>query len=223
MDYKFEFGVVMERLPFLLGAVQVTLELMVASFVLAVVLGIVAGQLRMSRHVFLRWPAAWYIDFWRTTPLLVQLIWIFFVLRIVFKIRLSAFESGVLALALNYGAFFAEVFRAGITSLGRGQSEAGSALGLTDLQVYRRIIYPQAIRRMLPPIGSMTVSLLKDTSLVSVIAIPELMNTAQNLTASTFRPLEVLTVVAVIYFVLAYPIAQLTDLLYRRARMERPV
>ena len=76
---------------------------------------------------------------------------------------------------------------------------------------------------MLPPIGSMTVSLLKDTSLVSVIAIPELMNTAQNLTASTFRPLEVLTVVAVIYFVLAYPIAQLADLLYRRARMERPV
>lgn len=223
MDYETRFDVVVEQLPFLINAALLTLMLMAASFILAIILGIVAGQMRMSRRRLLRWPATVYIDFWRTTPLLVQLIWIFFVLPIVFGIRLSAFQSGVLALGLNYGAFFAEIFRAGITSLGRGQSEAGSALGLTGLQVQRRVIYPQALWRMLPPIGSMTVSLLKDTSLVTVIGIAELMNAAQNLTAQTFRPLEVLTVVAIMYFVMTYPIALVTDLLYRRSRMERPV
>ena len=222
MGYEFRFDAVIDRFPFLLGAVQLTLMLMAASFVVAVGLGVIAGQMRMSERRLLRWPATVYVDFWRTTPLLVQLIWIFYVLPIFFGIRLSAFQSGVLALGLNYGAFFAEVFRAGISSLGRGQTEAGLALGLTEFQIQRRIIYPQAMRRMLPPIGSMTVSLLKDTSLVSVIGIAELMNAAQNLTASTFRPLEVLTVVAIMYFVLTYPIALLADWLYRRSRMERP-
>ncbi len=222
MGYEPRFDVVIERLPFLINAAVLTLMVMAASFVLAIFLGIVAGQMRMSRRRLLRWPATAYIDFWRTTPLLVQLIWIFYVLPIVFGIRLTAFESGVLALGLNYGAFFAEIFRAGITSLGRGQSEAGSALGFTGLQIQRRIVYPQAIRRMLPPIGGMTVSLLKDTSLTMIIGLPELMNASQNLTAQTFRPLEIATVAALMYFVMTYPIALLTDFLYRRSRMERP-
>ncbi|MFN8453468.1 MAG: amino acid ABC transporter permease [Anaerolineae bacterium] len=215
-QYQFEFGPVLENLPFLLRAVGVTLQVMAYAWVLSLVIGIIAGQLRLSHYRWVRLIATAYIDFFRTTPLLVQLVWIFYVIPIIFGIRTTDFQSGVLALSLNYGAFFAEVFRAGVTSIGRGQSEAGSALGMTTLQVLYRVVYPQAIRRMLPPLGSMTVSLLKDTALVSVIGIQDLMNAAQNLTAQTFRPLEVLTTVAIIYFLLTYPIAWISDYFHKR-------
>src|SRR5581483_4588338 len=153
--YTFEFQPVLDHLDFLLKGVGMTLQIMFISLVLSLAIGVVAGQLRLSRHRLLRIPAAAYVDFFRTTPLLVQLVWIFYCIPIIFGVRTTDFQSGVLALSLNYGAFFAEIFRAGVTSLGRGQTEAAEALGMTHLQVLRRVIYPQAIRRMLPPLSSM--------------------------------------------------------------------
>jgi His/Glu/Gln/Arg/opine family amino acid ABC transporter permease subunit len=181
------------------------------------VIGIIAGQMRLANSYVARAAATAYIDLFRTTPLLVQLVFFFFFLPIyVPGFRFTAFSAGAVALSLNYGAFFAEIFRAGITSLGRAQEEAALALGMTKFQSARRVIYPQAIRRMLPPIGSMFVSLLKDTSLVSVIGVAELMNTGQNIGAVTFRNLEVLAVVACLYFVMTYPIAIWASWLHRR-------
>ena len=217
-SYEFRFQAVLDHLDFLLSAVRFTIVLMVLSLILAVIVGGTAGQMQLSRHRAIRIPAIIYIDVFRTTPLLVQLVWSLHCLPIIFGIRLGGFWSGVLALGLNSGAFFAEIFRAGITTLGRGQTEAGLALGMTQLQVSRRVIYPQALRRMLPPLGNLAVSLMKDTSLVSVIGIAELMNAATNLTSQTFQPIEVLTVVAIIYFLLTYPIALFADYLHKRGR-----
>jgi His/Glu/Gln/Arg/opine family amino acid ABC transporter permease subunit len=220
MDYPFDFTVVWDSMPFLLQGVVMTLKVTGASLLLAVILGLVAGQLRLSKYRAIRLPVTAYIDFFRTTPMLVQLVWIFYVVPIVFGIRATDFQSGVIALSLNYAAFFAEIFRAGVTSIDKGQSQAGQALGMTGFQLLYRVIYPQAIRRMLPPLGSMTVSLLKDSSLVSVIGIRDLMLSAQNVVAWTFRSIETMTVVAIMYLILTYPIAWFSDWLHKRFGVE---
>lgn len=215
--YSFEFGWLHDNLPRLVEAAGLSVRLMFMTAIASFIVGLIAGQMRMARNPLIRWPAAAYIDFFRTTPILVQIVFFFFFLPIVLNFRSDAFIAGVVALSLNYGAFFAEIFRAGVGSLGRGQTEAAHAIGMTNFQALRRIIYPQALRRMLPPIGSMFVSLLKDTSLVAILGVPELMNTAQNIGALTFRNVEVLFVVAMIYFCMTYPMALLASWLHRRA------
>jgi polar amino acid transport system permease protein len=215
--YTFDFSWLPENFPRLIQGAILSIKLMLVTAPSCFAIGIIAGQMRLSRWRVLRVASAIYVDLFRTTPVLVQLAIFFFVLPIYFPTyRFDAFTAGCVALSLNYGAFFAEVFRAGVASLGRAQQEAAMALGMTRFQAARRIIYPQAIRRMMPPIGSMFVSLLKDTSLVSVIGVAELMNTAQNVGAVTFRNLEVLLVVAGIYVVMTYPIALWASWMHRR-------
>lgn len=218
--YNFDFGPVFAAMNSLLYGVWVTLKVTGISLVLSMSLGMVAGQLRLSKHAWIRIPVTAYIDFFRTTPMLVQLVWIFYVLPMVVGVRTTDFQSGILALSLNYAAFFAEIFRAGVTSINLGQSHAGAALGMTNFQIMRRIVYPQVFRRMLPPIGSMVVSLLKDSSLVSVIGIADLMHQGQNVIAWTFRSIETMTVVAFMYLFLTYPIAWFSDYLHKRAGYE---
>jgi His/Glu/Gln/Arg/opine family amino acid ABC transporter permease subunit len=215
--YALDFAWLPAYFPLLLQGALLSVELMLATACASFIVGLIAGQMRMSKNPLIRWPAAAYIDFFRTTPLLVQLVFFFFLLPIYFHLRADAVTAGFVALSLNYGAFFAEIFRAGVTSLGRGQTEAANAIGMTGLQASRRVIYPQALRRMMPPIGSMFVSLLKDTSLVSALGVPELMNMAQNVGSATFRNLEVLMVVALMYFVMTFPMAILASWLHKRA------
>jgi len=217
MAYQLDFSWLGENLPRLIGGAMLSLKLMLFTAIGSFVIGLIAGQMRMAQNPLLRLPAAAYIDFFRTTPLLVQIVFFFFLLPIFFGVRTDAFTAGCIALSLNYGAFFAEIFRAGVTSLGRGQVEASYAIGMTPWQALHRVIYPQAIRRMLPPIGSMFVSLLKDTSLVAILGVPELMNTAQNVGALTFRNIEVLLVVAMMYFIMTYPLVMLASWLHKRA------
>jgi glutamine transport system permease protein len=215
--YQLDFSWLPENMPRLLEGAGLSLKLMLFTAVASFAVGLVAGQLRMSRNPLLRFLSAAYIDFFRVTPVLVQIVFFFFFLPIYAGVRTDAFAAGFVALSLNYGAFFAEIFRAGVTSLPRGQSEAALAIGMTNFQVLQHIVYPQALRRMLPPIGSMFVSLLKDTSLVAILGVPELMNTAQNVGAITFRNIEVLLVVAFIYACMTYPMALLASWLHRRA------
>ena len=215
--YSFEFSWIAEYYPRFIDGGLITLKLMIFTAAASFVIGLIAGQMRMTTSLFIRIPAAAYIDFFRTTPLLVQVIFFFFFLPLFFGIRTDAFTAGIIALSLNYGAFFAEIFRAGVGSLDRGQSEAALAIGMTPLQSLRRMIYPQAIRRMMPPIGSMFVSLLKDTSLLTILGVSELMNTAQNVGSLTFRNIEVLFFVAMIYFVLTYPIALFASWLHKQS------
>ena len=214
--YSFDFSWLPDAMPILWRAAFLTIQILLWSSVLSLMIGLVAGQMLMSRHVFLRVPARIYVDFFRLTPLLFQIVTLFFLLPMTTGISVPAFTSGVVALSLNYGAFFAEIFRAGVQSLDKGQWEAADSMGIPHLLVLRRIIYPQAVRRMLPPIGSMLVSLTKDTSLVSVIGVAELFNTAQSVGAQTFRQIEVLLSISLIYLAINLPLAVYAERLNRR-------
>jgi His/Glu/Gln/Arg/opine family amino acid ABC transporter permease subunit len=213
--YQFDFGPVLRRWPLFVEAAGLTLQLLLASAVLSLVIGVLAGMALSSHRTWLRGIVRTYVDLFRLTPLLVQIIAIFFLLPIV-GVTVNAFVSGVVALSLNYGAFFAEIFKAGITSIDRGQWEASRAMGMRSSTTMRRIILPQAMRRMLPPVGNMLVSLTKDTSLVSVIGVAELTSISQTIGASTFRNLESLLVVAAFYLVINIPLAVLVNRLHRR-------
>jgi His/Glu/Gln/Arg/opine family amino acid ABC transporter permease subunit len=217
--YSFDFGWLPDAMPIMWRAAFLTVQILLWSAVLSLMIGLVAGQMLMSRHVFLRVPARIYVDFFRLTPLLFQIVTLFFLLPMTTGISVPAFTSGVIALSLNYGAFFAEIFRAGVQSLDKGQWEAADSMGIPHLLVLRRIIYPQAIRRMLPPIGSMLVSLTKDTSLVSVIGVAELFNTAQSVGAQTFRQIEVLLSISLIYLAINLPLAWYAERLNRRVNV----
>lgn len=219
MGYDWRFDVVVEELDFLLDGLGLTAGLSVLSMAASLILGLLVSFARLSPWRPLRAVSSVYIDFLRGTPLLVQLLWIYYSLPILTGVTFSPFTSAAIALTLNLSAFVSEVYRAGILSIGRGQREAALALGMSGWQAMRRIILPQSIRRVLPPLGSIWVSLFKDTALVSVIAVPELMYRGKVLSIETYRPLEIYTVVAIIYFLVTYPQARGVDWLFNRARV----
>jgi polar amino acid transport system permease protein len=219
-SYHFEWGIVWshDTLVVLWTGVKYTLLVSALSLLFGNAIGLLAAVARMSRFPFVQ-IAYVYIDFFRTTPALVQLIWIFYVLPILLGINLSPITSGVVALSLNAGAFLAEVFRSGLQSIAQGQRDAASVLGLSSLQTFVRISLPQALRRVLPATGNVFIGLLKDSSLLSVVAVPELTYQVQSHVAITFRPLELYSVLAVMYFVLTYPLSLLTSAIERRYRV----
>lgn len=214
--YRFDFSWVPEYMGVFVDAFVLTLKLLVLSAVFSTLIGLIAGQMLTSKRKWVSWPARFYVDLFRLTPILLQIVVIFFLLPSLLHLEISALISGVIALSLNYGAFNAEIFRAGILSIDRGQWEASSALGMNWLQSLRRVVYPQAIRRMLPPLGSMMIALTKDTSLISVIGVAELFNTAQSVGAHTFRQLEAFFVIAGFYLVLTLPLAIIAARLTKR-------
>ena len=189
------------------------------SFLFGSTLGLLVAGLRLSRKFPFSQIAYIYTDFFRTTPALVQLIWVFYVLPILTGISLSPETSGVVALSLNAGAFFAEVFRGGIQSIPQGQWDAASVLGYRKHSTILRIILPQGLRRALPATANIFIGLLKDSSLLSVIAVPELTYQAQTQAAQAFRPLELYTALAVAYFLLTYPLSLTSSWLERRFRL----
>ena len=219
MGYQWHFEVVGESLEFLLGGLGLTVGLSLLSMGAGLVLGMLVSFARIASWRPLRAIASLYTDFLRGTPLLVQILWIYYSLPILTGVVFSPFVSAAIALTLNLSAFISEVYRAGIQSIGRGQREAALALGMSQWQAMRRVILPQSIRRVLPPLGSIWVSLFKDTAIVSVIAVPELMYRGKVLSIETYRPVEIYTVVAIIYFLVTYPQARAVDWLFERARV----
>jgi polar amino acid transport system permease protein len=219
VGYTWRFDVVAEELEFLLGGLGITAGLSVLAMAASLALGLLVSFARLAPWAPIRVVAVAYTDFLRGTPLLVQLLWVYYSLPILTGVTFSPFTSAVIALTLNLTALVGEVYRAGIQSIGRGQSEAALALGMSHWQTMRRVILPQAIRRVLPPLGSIWVSLFKDTALVSVIAVPELMYRGKVLSIETYRPLEIYTAVAIIYFLVTYPQARAVDWLFERARV----
>lgn len=215
--YTFRFDIVLKNLPFLLEGLGLTLQITIVSILCAMVVGLAAALLRLSKIPVVAQTVRAYIDLFRCTPVLVQLVWIYYALPLILGIRMSAFASAVLTLSLNMGAFLGEIFRAGIQSIDVGQREAAFVLGMTYRQTLRRIILPQALVRMLPPIGSSMIILLKESSLASFIAVAELTYQGHVLQAATFRPIEILSVVAGVYFVLTFPLTVLVQYLERRA------
>jgi His/Glu/Gln/Arg/opine family amino acid ABC transporter permease subunit len=213
---NFDWSVVGAHRDALAAATGTTVLLTVTTMAIAVPCGIVVASLRLYAWAPLRAIATAYVELFRNLPLILVVYWAFYVLPIATDLRLSPFATGIAALALNVTAYNAETFRAGIGSIRRGQLEAAMALGMSRAQAVRRIVLPQAVRRILPVLASTWVSLFKDTSLVSVIAVTELAYVAMQIRAQTFRVLEMLTAMAAIYWLLGYPQAKLVDWIQRR-------
>ena len=214
--YEFDFTTVVTYIPELISGVLVTIELTIISLAVGIPVGLMLALARISGRRWLAWPAYVYIEFFRTTPPFVQIVWAYFVLPVITGWELSAFQAAGLALGFNIAAFLGEVFRAGIQAIDRTQFDAGRVLGLSRVDVFRYIISPQAIRIVLPPSGTTVMLLIKGTSIASALGVLELTRIGQLVTTETFHPFEILTVVAIIYFALTYPIALLTRFLERR-------
>ena len=212
----FDWSVVWRYRDALALGTAMTFLLTIATMAIAVPCGIVVASLRLYGVAPLRRLATAYVELFRNLPLILVVYWAFYVLPIVTGVGLSAFATGLAALALNVTAYNAETFRAGINSIRRGQLEAALALGMSRTQALRRVVVPQALRRVLPVLASTWVSLFKDTSLVSVIAVGELAYVSMQARAQTFRVLEMLTAMAAIYWLLGYPQAKLVDWIERR-------
>jgi polar amino acid transport system permease protein len=215
-NYVWDFGAFFKYLPFLLQGMEVTILVSLLSMGVGVIVGLAVALARLSPFAPLRWFAAFYVDFLRSTPLLIQLVWVFFALPILLGYSLPPIVAGVATLGAYSGAYLAEIFRAGILSIAMGQRHAALALGMTRTQVLKRIVLPQALTRMLPPIASTLITLVKDSSLVSVISVAELMWAAQSLAAVSLRPVEVLTGTGFLYVALTYPLSLVAELTRRR-------
>jgi polar amino acid transport system permease protein len=188
-------------LPIILIGLTVTLKAAAAGFAIALVLGLVFALLRRSRVKVISWTTAFIVEFLRDTPLLVQLFFLYYVLPD-FGIVLPAFLTGALALGLQYAAYTSEVYRGGIEAVHRGQWEAATALNLTRMQTYRDIILPQAIPRIVPAMGNYLVAMIKETPVLSVVTVLEMMGLANMIGERTFEYLVPLTLVGLIFLLL---------------------
>jgi His/Glu/Gln/Arg/opine family amino acid ABC transporter permease subunit len=199
-----------EWVPQFLWASLQTLQLTLAAFVLAVLIGIAVALLRRTRVAPIRWAMVAFVEVGRGTPALVILFLIYFALPdLLPALSLDSFTAAALGLGLQGGAVLSEIFRAGIDAIDRGQREAGISLGLTPGQTMVDVVAPQAIRVVLPPVGNYAIGLLKDTSIASIIAAPDLMLRAKDLASSSFLPMQVYVLVAVFYFAMSYPMSLL--------------
>jgi len=202
LAYTFRFDVVTSNLGFLLSGIKATLLVTVAALAVGLIIGLVVALGRMSRRRWVYAPATVYIEVFRNTPALVQLIWVYYCLPILTGINMNAPVSCTLALAVNGAAYIAEIIRGGIQGVDRGQVEAARTLGMSYAQTMRKIVLPQAFRRMIPPFVNESVSVLKFSSLVSVLGVADLTYQAQVLSTTTFRPIEIFTFLAIVYFVI---------------------
>jgi His/Glu/Gln/Arg/opine family amino acid ABC transporter permease subunit len=212
----FDWSVVWAHASELLQGTELTIMLAVVTMVIAVPGGIILALLRLSGSRVLAAISASFTEFFRNLPLILVIYAAYYMLPLAFDVAFSPIATAFIALSLNVAAYNGETFRAGIASIRRGQSEAALALGMSRFQAMREVILPQAIRRVLPVLASTWVSLFKDTSLVSVIAVGELAYTSMRIRSQTFRVLEMLTAMAAIYWMLGYPQAKLVDWLNRR-------
>ena len=210
-----DFGLAFENADAILQAVLVTIMLAFLAEALGVVLGLALALLKISRFRILSFPAQVYIDVFRGTPLLVQIIFIYFATPLVGLRFESLFFAGLTALTLNSAAYVAEIFRSGIQSIDKGQMEAGRASGLSYTQTMRYIIVPQAFRRVIPPLTNEFVVIIKDTSIVSVIGLEELLRAARVLQSATANATP-LVVAALIYLAICLPLIYLANGLERR-------
>jgi glutamine transport system permease protein len=199
----------------LVGA-SVTLGFSIATIFFGSILGGIACFLTLSEKPILNKPARAYIQFIRGTPLLVQLLWIYYGMPLILGIALPAIVSGIIGMSLNAGAYISEIFRSGILAVEHGQYEAARSIGMSRAMTFRRIVAPQAFRIIVPPLANMFIGIVKDTSLVSVIAVSELVRRGQLLAASTFRTMEIFTGVAVIYFCMTYILARIAIVLEKK-------
>jgi polar amino acid transport system permease protein len=211
-----DWTVVWRNAGALVAGTELTVALAVLTMAIAVPGGILLALMRLSRSRILSAASASFVELFRNLPLILVIYTAYYVTPITLGVSFSPFVTGLVALSLSVSAYNGETFRAGIGSIRKGQTEAAFALGMSRWQTMRDVVLPQAARRVLPVLASTWVSLFKDTSLVSVIAVGELAYTAMRIRSQTFRVLEMLTAMAAIYWALGYPQAKLVDWLHRR-------
>lgn len=208
MRYEWDFSPVFRDAGLLLEGLINTLKLSGISLAGGLIIGLVLALLRLSGRRALAWPAVAFIEFFRNTPPLVHFFWIFYALPIVSGLTLQPLVAAAIALSVQSGAFFAEIYRAGIVSVERGQWEAGKAIGMSAPILLRRIILPIALRRMITPLTERSFELVKTTALAATLAYGELLYQAMVITSKSFRPLELYTAIAVIFFLLLFTASQ---------------
>ncbi len=211
MGYQWSFGFLLRYTHLLVVGTEVTLAYTAGTVALGLLLGLLIGLGRLSRSRLVNAPLVAVIELFRCTPLLVQIVWFYYALPVISGVQLPAAAAATMVLSLYTAAFYAEIFRGGIVSVERGQWDAARALGLRPWPVMRRVILPQAVRRMVPPFLNQSIIQLKNTSLVSTIAVPDLLYQGTLITGDTYRPLEVYTVIAAIYFALLFPMTRLVQ------------
>jgi polar amino acid transport system permease protein len=204
--YKWDFSLVPNYLHLWMKGLGVTMAYSVGTIFGGMVIGIACGMLLLAKSKWVTLPVHYYVEIFRCTPLLVQIVWFYFALPIVLDVTMPDWFAAGLGLTLYMGAFATEIFRGGIISIDKGQWQASRALGMTWMELMQHIILPQAIKRMTPPFVNQSIIQLKNTSLLYVVAIPDLMYTGSIIVSDTFRPLEVYSVVAIAYFVILYPL-----------------
>lgn len=217
--YEFFFVLMLRYMPFLLEGAVTTILISVTSMTFAVILGLLVALGRLSRLRLLRYVLAAYVDIWRNVPLIVQLLVIYFSLPQL-GISLPGFWAGVLGLSLNVGAYLSEVFRAAIGSVDSGQRDAGLSIGMSRVTIYQRVILPQALRVAMPTIGGYFIALLKDSALVSYIAVNELLRNGTIIISNTFKSMEIYLMVAMIYFIISFISARIVAYIERNLTPE---
>lgn len=216
MAYRWDFGVILQPNVWL-SAMKITLIYAIGTVVCGMVIGVICGVGLLSRRRWVTAPIHAYVELFRCTPLLVQIVWFYYALPILIGVVLPAWFASALGFSFYQGAFCAEIFRGGVVSIDKGQWQAAQALGMTYGQLMWHIILPQATRRMIPPFVNQAVLQLKNTSLLYVVAVPDLMYTSSLIVGATYRPLEVYTFVAILYLAMLYPATVFAKRLERRA------
>lgn len=216
MNYQFDFNFLNGNFGLLWDGLKVTLQLALVSNIVGLVLGFGLCLLTLSRWFFLRWPAQLFIEFFRCTPVLLQIVWFFYCVPMLFDVFIDPITMGVLALGLNLTAFNAEAYRAGVQAVPREHLDACVALGLRPWQRTLCVILPQALRSAVPVLMTNGISILQQSALVAIVAVADLMYVGKSIATEAYRPLETYSLIALIYFALSLPIAQFVQWLERR-------
>ncbi|MGJ9457976.1 amino acid ABC transporter permease [Oceanobacillus sp. CF4.6] len=216
MEGRFDWVGVIEFLPQLGTGLYYTLLISIIGLIIGFVLGGIFGFGRIAKNKIIYGIASLYVEVIRGTPVLVQAIWIFFALPLITNYNMESVTAGILVIALNSGAYIAEIVRGSVQSIEKGQMEAGRSLGLSHSQAMRYIVWPQAFKRMIPPLGNQFIISIKDTSLLSVILVPELMFQGRLVASNYFNAVEIYTMVAVFYLAITLSLSFVLRIVERR-------
>nr|WP_255327234.1 amino acid ABC transporter permease [Pseudomonas aeruginosa] len=200
----------------MLDGLKVTLELALVSNLIGLVAGFGLSLMTLSRWFFIRWPAQLFVEFFRCTPALLQIVWFFYCLPMLFGLFIEPIVMGFLVLGLNLTAFNAEAYRAGVQAVPREQLDASTALGLKSWQRTLHVVLPQALRNAVPVLMTNGIGSLQQSALVAIVAVSDLMYVGKSLATEAYRPLETYTLIALVYLALSLPVGQLVQYLERR-------
>jgi len=219
-NFSFDWQAAWSAVPILLKGVPVTLEISFAGLLLGFVIGMFAGLMRLSRHMILRWPAIAYVELFRGTPVIVQVLFIYYGLPSAVGEPIPALAAAIAAIAFNSGAYISEIVRGGVQSIAKGQREAGFSLGLSKVQTFYYVLWPVAFRRMIPALGNQSIISVKDTSIFTIIGVTELVQQGRIYIANTFNSLETYFMVAMLYLIITLTMTMILRFIESRSIAE---